>query len=123
MARGYGEYARRGATVAAVVIDPPGQNAAMAEKLALPFPVLADPGGEGAIKPLGVWDEAGNMAKPAIVVVGPDGREAYRYVGVDFMDRPGTRRSSRRWTGWGCRRGRFLASGHPTWSRRQGRGR
>ena len=28
-------------------------------------------------------------AKPAIVVVAPDGNEVYRYVGVDFMDRPG----------------------------------
>ena len=89
MARGYGEYARRGATVAAAVIDPPGQNAAMAEKLALPFPVLADPGGEGAIKPLDVWDEAGQMATPAIIVLAPDGHEVYRYVGADFMDRTG----------------------------------
>ena len=88
MAREYGEYLRRGATVAAVVIDPPGQNAAMAEKLALPFPILADPDGEGAIRPYGLWDDAGRMAKPAIVVVAPDGREAYRHVGVDFMDRP-----------------------------------
>ncbi len=88
MARNYGEYLRRGATIAAVVIDAPGQNAAMVEKLALPFPVLADPDGERAIKPFGVWDEAGKMARPAIVVIAPDGQEAHRYVGVDFMDRP-----------------------------------
>ncbi len=88
MAREYGEYLRRGATIAAVVIDPPPQNAAMVEKLALPFSVLADPEGERAIRPFGVWDEAGKMARPAIIVVAPDGREAYRSVGVDFMDRP-----------------------------------
>jgi len=88
MAREAGEYARRGAPIAAVVVDPPERNAAMAEKLALPFPVLSDPGGARAIKPFGVWDEGGSMAKPAIVVLAPDGREAYRYVGVDFMDRP-----------------------------------
>ena len=88
MAREYGEYLRRGATVAAVVVDAPGQIAAMAEKLALPFPVLSDPDGTGAIKPLDVWDGEERTAKPAILVVAPDGTEAYRYVGVDFMDRP-----------------------------------
>jgi len=89
MAREYGDYLRRGATIAAVVIDTSEQNAAMVEKLALPFPILADPGGERAIKPAGVWDDKGKMARPAIVVLAPDGREVYRYVGVDFMDRPG----------------------------------
>ncbi len=88
MGREYDAYTRRGATLAAIVVDAPEQNAAMAEKLALPFPILSDPEGEGATKPYGVWDEAGRMAKPAIVVVAPDGTEAYRYAGVDFMDRP-----------------------------------
>jgi len=88
MARAYREYLRRGGTVAAIVTDTPGQNAAMAEKRALPFPILSDPSGEGAIKPYSVWDEAGGMSNPSIVVVARDGREVYRYVGVDFMDRP-----------------------------------
>jgi hypothetical protein len=88
MARAYGEYLRRGATIAAVVIDPPGQNAAMVATLALPFPVLADPGGVGAIKSYSLWDEVGQMSKPAIVVLAPEGREIFRYVGIDFMDRP-----------------------------------
>ncbi len=88
MARDYDEYLRRGATVAAVVIDPPEQNAAMVEKLALPFPILSDPGGDAAIKPFDAWDEQGTMAKPAIVALAPDGQEIFRYVGVDFMDRP-----------------------------------
>ncbi len=88
MAREYAAYLERGATIAAIVIDSPEQNAAMAEKLALPFPILSDPDGEGAIKPYDLWSPDGDMAKPAIVVVAPDGREAYRYDGVDFMDRP-----------------------------------
>ena len=88
MAREYDAYTRRGATIAGIVVDAPEQNAAMVEKLALPFPILSDPDGEGAIKPLGVWDAAGKMATPAIVVLAPDGHEAYRYAGVDFMDRP-----------------------------------
>lgn len=88
MARDYAEYLHRGATVAAVVIDSPGQNAAMVEKLALPFPILSDPAGTGAIKPYGVWDKQGTMALPALIVIAPEGREVYRYTGVDFMDRP-----------------------------------
>jgi len=88
MARAYEEFARRGATIAAIVIDTPEQNAAMAAKLAVPFPILSDPGGEHAIKPIDVWDETGNMARPAILVLAPDGTEVFRYVGADFMDRP-----------------------------------
>lgn len=89
MARDIQEYAKRGASVAAIVIDSPAQNAAMVEKLAMPFPVLSDPDGEGAIKALGAWNADGKMAVPAIIVVTPDGEEAYRYVGADFADRPG----------------------------------
>ena len=88
MARAYGEYLRRGATIAAVVIDTPGQNAAMVEKLALPFPILSDPTGDRLIKPHDAWDEAGSMARPAIVVLSPASDEVYRYAGADFMDRP-----------------------------------
>jgi hypothetical protein len=89
MARNYAEYTDRGAHIAAVVVDSPSQNAAMAEKLELPFPVLSDPDGSKAIKPFDTWNGSGNMAKPAIIVVGPDGTEWYRYVGEDFADRPG----------------------------------
>jgi len=88
MAREYGEYLARGAMIAAVVIDAPGQNAAMVEKLALPFPVLSDPDGTAAVRPFGVWDDEGHMALPAILVIAPDATEAYRYAGADFMDRP-----------------------------------
>ncbi|MDQ3481190.1 MAG: peroxiredoxin family protein [Actinomycetota bacterium] len=88
MAREYDQYTRRGATIAAIVIDTPEQNAAMVEKLALPFPILSDPDGTRAIKRLKVWDAEGKMATPAIIVLAPDGHEAYRYAGVDFMDRP-----------------------------------
>ncbi len=88
MARSYEEYPRRGATIAAVVIDAPGRNAAMVAKLALPFPILSDPTGQQTIKPFDVWDEAGAMSRPAIIVLAPDGNEVFRSVGVDFMDRP-----------------------------------
>lgn len=89
MARNYEEYTERGASVAAISIDTPAQNAGMAEKLVLPFPVLSDPDGTKAIKPLDAWNSDGNVAKPAIIVVSADGTEEYRYVGEDFADRPG----------------------------------
>lgn len=88
LARRYEEITARGATVAGIVVDSPGQNAAMTAKLALPFPLLSDPDGIGAIKPFGAWDEARPMARPAIVALSSAGDEVYRYVGVDFMDRP-----------------------------------
>ncbi len=88
MARAYGEYLRRGATIAAVVIDSPEQNAAMVEKLGLPFPIVSDPAGEHLIAPHGAWDPGGTMARPAIVVLSPAEEEVYRYDGADFMDRP-----------------------------------
>jgi hypothetical protein len=88
MARHYQEYRSRGASIAAIVVDQPEQNAAMVEKLVLPFPVLADPDGALAIRPMGVWNEESKLAQPAMVVLKPDGQEVYRYVGVDFADRP-----------------------------------
>ena len=69
-------------------MDAPGQNAAMVEKLDLPFPLLSDPDGEGAIKPYGVWSEKRRIARPAVVVITPDGLEAARMESSDFADRP-----------------------------------
>lgn len=89
LARTYDEFTGRGARIAAISVDVPAANAAMVEKLALPFAVLSDPDGEQAIKPYGVWHEGRNIARPAIVVLAPDGREVFRYAGADFMDRPG----------------------------------
>ncbi len=87
-ARRYEEFATRGASVAGIVVDSPGQNAAMTAKLALPYPLLSDPDGTGAIKSFDVWDAARPMALPAIIALSPAGDEVYRYVGADFMDRP-----------------------------------
>jgi alkyl hydroperoxide reductase subunit AhpC len=88
MARDYASYLDRGARIVAIVIDKPSQNAAMVEKLALPFPILSDPDGEVMIKPFDIWDARGRMSKPATIVIAPDGSEVYRYVGVDLVDRP-----------------------------------
>ncbi len=63
-------------------------NAAMVEKLRLPFPLLSDPNG-ALIQRFGLWNAEEHIAVPAIVVVDQTGTIAYRYRGHDFADRPG----------------------------------
>jgi peroxiredoxin len=60
----------------------------MIEKLLLPFSLLSDPDGEVSRR-YGVWDEKGQIARPAIFVVDREGSVRYIYVGEDFADRPG----------------------------------
>jgi peroxiredoxin len=64
------------------------QNRAMVEKLILPFSLLADVDGE-VIKRYGIWDEKGEISRPAIFVIDQTGTVRYAYVGEDFADRPG----------------------------------
>ncbi len=87
MAQQHHRITAAGGRVVAVVIDPPERNAAMVDKLGLPFPILSDPDGAAAIRPYDVWDDEGSMAKPAVVVVRPDGTEVFRQVGGDFAER------------------------------------
>jgi hypothetical protein len=76
-----------GGRVVGISVDSPGQNAAMVQKLGLPFPLLSDPGGERAIKPYGVWDEGNPFARTAVVIVAPDRAVHFRQVGEDYVDR------------------------------------
>ena len=50
---------------------------------------VSDPGGETFLAPLGLFDpnERDGIALPGMLVVAPDGSEAYRYQGRDFADR------------------------------------
>ena len=73
--------------MAGISVDSPGRNAAMVEKLRLPFPLLSDPDGRQAIRPYGVWHEGRSYARPAAVIVAPGGPVAFREVGEDFADR------------------------------------
>jgi hypothetical protein len=86
------EVHRLGGDVAAVVVDAPGRNAAMARRWHLTFPIHSDPGGERVLKPLDLWNphEHGGIGWPALIVTAPDGAEAYRYRSRDFADRPPT---------------------------------
>jgi hypothetical protein len=76
-----------GARVVGINVDPAERNAAMVDKLALPYPLLSDPDGQEAIKPYGVWHDGQSFARPAVVLLRPDGSEAVRQVGEDFADR------------------------------------
>ncbi len=60
----------------------------MTEKLGIPFPLLSDPDGRGAIWEFGLWDENGSIARPATIAVAPDGLEIGRFEGSDYADRP-----------------------------------
>jgi len=83
------ELLAAGVRLFAISVDPPERNAAMVEKLSLPFPYLSDPDRSHAITPYGVADEKDDrrVARPAIVVVIGDQKEAFRFVSRDFADR------------------------------------
>ena len=71
-----------------ISVDPPTRNAAMVEKLGLPFPLLSDPRGD-LIQTLGLWNAGEGVSEPAIVVL--DGTATIRHLysgGSDFSDRP-----------------------------------
>lgn len=77
-----------GVSVAGISVDPVANNLAMVEKLLLPFPLLSDPEGR-VVKEWAVWsDGEGGIARPAIFALRRDGSIAWRYVGIDFADRP-----------------------------------
>lgn len=83
------QFLAAGARLFGVSVDPPARNAAMVEKLELPFPLLSDPDRSAAIGPLGVADEQDqrSISRPAMILVAPDGTEAWRFVSRDYADR------------------------------------
>jgi len=90
LASRYDDLLAVGGRIVAISVDSPQQHAALIEKLRLPFPVLSDPDRSLAIRPYGVADEKDprNIARPAYVIIDPEGDEAARLVSGDFADRP-----------------------------------
>ncbi len=79
-----------GAEVIAVSVNDDERQAGMAERWKLKhITMVADPGGEAILKGLDLFDpeDRGGIALPAMIVIAPDGTEAYRYNGRDFADR------------------------------------
>jgi hypothetical protein len=81
-----------GGDVVAVSVDSAEQNAAMAQRWRLPFPIVSDPGGSAVLQPLDLWNpnERGGIGWPAIVLFDSNGSEVRRLRARDFADRPAT---------------------------------
>lgn len=80
----------RGAEVIAISGDDEVRQAGMFARWPTPHVrYVSDPDGQRFLRPLGLFDpeERGGIGLPAMLVIDPDGREAYRYVGRDFADR------------------------------------
>ena len=89
MASLHEKFLDAGVRLYGIVVDSPGQNSAMIDKLDLPFPILSDPDRSGAITPLDLRNEKDprGLALPALVLIGTDGEEVWRYVSRDYADR------------------------------------
>lgn len=75
--------------IVGISVDSPAKQAAMVEKLDLPFPLLSDPDGEEMLKSYDVFnaEERGGIAHPSVIVIRPDGSQVFKEVGRDFADR------------------------------------
>lgn len=82
---------RLGAGVLAISVDAVADAAALKSKLALPFPVLSDPGGEVIDRYAGTEERLRDgvaIGRPATFVLDRHGSIAWSHVGADFADRP-----------------------------------
>jgi hypothetical protein len=83
------EFLTAGVRLYAISVDSPERNAAMVEKLSLPFPYLSDPDRSKAIIPYGVADEKDDrlISRPALIAVTAGLQEVFRFVSKDFAER------------------------------------
>jgi hypothetical protein len=90
MANRHHEFLERGGKVFAVSADTVPMNAAVMEKLALPFPILSDPERDQVITPMGFADDQDprEIARPGVAIISPDAEVVYSFVGRDYADRP-----------------------------------
>ena len=79
-----------GAELLAVSVDDGSRQVGMAQRWGLDaVRFVSDPGGETMLQPLELFDpeERGGIALPGMILIAPDGSEAYRYIGRDYADR------------------------------------
>jgi peroxiredoxin len=91
-ARGYDRFKESHVTVVGISVDDAARNAAMVEKLLLPFPLLSDPEAR-VIAEWGVDDEVQRIARPAIFLVRPDRNlsSSVRQLVPDITEQPSPR--------------------------------
>jgi len=80
-------FRAKGLRLAFVSLDEASVNAVLAAKLALPFPVLSDQGGEQLLGPLRLLGKDGRV-RPAVVVMARGGQELFRLESSSDVDRP-----------------------------------
>jgi hypothetical protein len=90
MANRHQEFLDRGARVFAISADTAPMNAAVVEKMALPFPILSDVDRDQSITPMGFADEKDprEIARPGVAVISPEAEVIYSWLGRDYADRP-----------------------------------
>lgn len=81
------KFAATQTSVVAIVSDATETNAALAKRLGVTFPILSDPD-LATIRAYGVEHVGKDIALPATVVVGADGKVRWAYVGDRPADRP-----------------------------------
>jgi len=90
MAKRHDEFLERGGRIYGISVDTAPMNAAVVEKLALPFPILSDPDRSRAITPLGFADEGDprRISRPGTVILDRGGEIVFSVTGRDYADRP-----------------------------------
>ncbi len=85
----YGAITGAGGRIVCISVDSPLRNAALINKLKLPFPLLSDPDRSGAIEPYGAADttDKRNIARPATFVIAPDREVVFSAMSRDYADR------------------------------------
>lgn len=79
-----------GGEVIAISVDGDERQAAMFRRWPTPnVRYVSDPGGDTYLRALDLFDpdERGGIARPALLVLDPDGNEVFGYRGRDFADR------------------------------------
>jgi peroxiredoxin len=81
-----GELTKRDIGLVAISIDDVAPGKAMAAKLGLTFPVLADPKAS-ALKAFGIFDPDTEIAWPSIFIVSRDTKIVHRWLADTFSER------------------------------------
>ncbi|MHC4393441.1 MAG: peroxiredoxin family protein, partial [Planctomycetota bacterium] len=81
------EIKAQGVKLIAVSADSVEDTAGWLAFSRLPFPLLSDPGST-VIREFGVYDRLHDMALPSAVLVDPEGRVVWKYIGDSVVDRP-----------------------------------